>query len=67
MAVIETLKSPLLRQTRYDSEEDILMVRLKEGIVDHAEKHGDVLVHFDTQGKMLLIEIFHAKAKLSFG
>jgi len=46
---------------RYDEEADVLTVVLKEkGKLSHAEEAGDVVVHFDQNGKPLFIEILRA-------
>jgi uncharacterized protein YuzE len=46
---------------RYDSDADVLTVILKEkGKLSHAEEVGDIVVHFDEDGKPLFMEILKA-------
>ena len=43
---------------RYDEEADVLTIVLKEkGKLSHAEEMGDIVVHFDENGKPLFMEI----------
>jgi uncharacterized protein YuzE len=46
---------------RYDSDADVLTVILKEkGKLSHTEEVGDIVVHFDEDGKPLFMEILKA-------
>ena len=46
---------------RYDGDADVLTVILKEkGKLSHAEEVGDIVVHFDEDGKPLFMEILKA-------
>jgi len=46
---------------RYDADADVLTVVLREkGKLSHAEEMGDIVVHFDVDGKPLFMEILRA-------
>ena len=46
---------------KYDDEADILTVIIAEhGKLSHAEELGDIVVHFDEDGKPLFMEILKA-------
>jgi len=46
---------------KYDADADVLTVILKEkGKLSHAEDVGDIVVHFDENGKPLFMEILKA-------
>ena len=46
---------------KYDDEADILMVVIAEkGKLSYAEEVGDIIVHFDENGKPLFMEILKA-------
>ena len=46
---------------KYDGDSDVLTVVLKEkGRLSHAEEVGDIVVHFDKDGKPLFMEILKA-------
>ncbi|MHC1628549.1 MAG: DUF2283 domain-containing protein [Candidatus Nezhaarchaeales archaeon] len=46
---------------KYDDEADIITIMLEaKGKVSHAEEVGDIVVHFDENGKPLFIEILKA-------
>jgi len=46
---------------KYDEDADVLTIILKEkGKLSHAEEVGDVIVHFDENGKPLFMEILKA-------
>jgi len=46
---------------KYDEDADVLTVILKEkGKLSHAEEVGDIIVHFDENGKPLFMEILKA-------
>lgn len=45
----------------YDGEADVLTIVLREkGKLSHAEEMGDIVVHFDKDGKPLFMEILKA-------
>ena len=46
---------------RYDEDADVLTIVVKEkGKLSHAEEVGDIIVHFDKNGKPLFLEILKA-------
>jgi uncharacterized protein YuzE len=46
---------------KYDGDADVLTIVLKEkGKLSHAEEVGDIVVHFDEDGKPLFMEILKA-------
>jgi len=46
---------------KYDDEADVIMIILEgEGKLSHAEEVGDIIVHFDEDGKPLFMEILKA-------
>jgi len=46
---------------KYDDEADVLTVIVAErGKLSHAEEVGDLVVHFDEEGKPLFVEILRA-------
>jgi uncharacterized protein YuzE len=46
---------------KYDGDADVLTIILKgKGKLSHAEELGDVIVHFDKDGKPLFMEILKA-------
>ena len=46
---------------KYDDEADILTVVVaKKGKLSYAEEEGDIIVHFDENGKPLFMEILKA-------
>jgi len=46
---------------KYDDDADVLTVILKEkGKLSYAEEIGDIVVHFDENGKPLFMEILKA-------
>ena len=46
---------------RYDPEADVLLLVLKgKGKLSHAEEFGDIVVHFDKNGKPLFLEVLNA-------
>ena len=51
----------MLYKVKYDSEADALTVIVAEtGKLSHAEEVGDIIVHFDENGKPLFMEILNA-------
>lgn len=47
-------------KTRYDKEEDILMIFLGKGKIDDAQQTGNVIAHLSKKGELLLLEILDA-------
>jgi uncharacterized protein YuzE len=46
---------------KYDEEADVLSVIIAEkGKLSHAEEFGDIVVHFDENGRPLFMEILKA-------
>jgi uncharacterized protein YuzE len=46
---------------KYDGDADVLTIIVKEkGRLSHAEEVGDIIVHFDADGKPLFMEILKA-------
>jgi uncharacterized protein YuzE len=52
-------------QVSYNRKEDILVLELSQGVVDHAEEAGPLIVHFSAEGKLILLEILEASEFLS--
>jgi len=51
----------MVYKIKYDCDADVLTVILKEkGKLSHAEEVGDIVVHFDEDGKPLFMEILKA-------
>jgi len=51
----------MVYKIKYDEDADVLTIILKEkGKLSHAEEVGDVIVHFDKDGKPLFMEILKA-------
>jgi len=48
-------------KVKYDEESDVLTVVVAEkGKLSHAEEMGDIVVHFDENGRPLFMEILRA-------
>jgi len=48
-------------KVKYDEESDVLTVVVAEkGKLSHAEEMGDIVVHFDEDGRPLFMEILRA-------
>jgi uncharacterized protein YuzE len=51
----------MVYKIKYDEEADVLTVVVaEEGKLSHAEEVGDLIVHFDENGKLLFIEVLRA-------
>ena len=51
----------MVYKIKYDGDADVLTIILKgKGELSHAEEVGDVIVHFDKDGKPLFMEILKA-------
>ena len=54
-------ESVMAYKIKYDENADVLTIILKgKGKLSHAEEVGDVIVHFDKDGKPLSMEILKA-------
>ena len=42
---------------KYNREVDILLIRISDAPVDHAEENGGVISHFASDGRPVLLEI----------
>jgi len=49
----------------YNRKEDILVLELSPGVVDHAEESGPLIAHFSAEGKLVLLEILEASEFLA--
>ena len=47
---------------RYDKEDDVLMIWFSKDQIDYAEQTKDVIVHFSSKNKPVLMEILDASA-----
>jgi hypothetical protein len=50
-----------MSKIRYSKDVDVLLVELSDEPVDYAEESGPVVVHFSSQGRPVLLEIFNAR------
>ena len=58
--------SVMAYKIKYDVDADVLTVILREkGKLSHAEEVGDIIVHFDEDGKPLFMEILKASKIVS--
>ena len=55
---MENIKKNL--KTRYDEEDDALMIFLGKGKIDDAQQTGNIIAHFSKSGQLLLLEILKA-------
>jgi len=44
-------------KAQYNREDDVLLLYLSEGKIDHAEEADGVIVHFSADGRPLLLEL----------
>ena len=49
----------------YNRKEDILVLELSQGVVDHAEESGPLIAHFSAGGELVLLEILEASEFLA--
>lgn len=49
----------------YDREQDIMLLELSSGAIEHAEKAEPIIVHFSKTDKPVLLEILDASEVLS--
>jgi len=52
-------------KAQYNREDDVLMLFLSEGNIDHAEEADGIIVHFSTDDRPVLLEILDANDLLS--
>jgi hypothetical protein len=52
-------------QAVYNREDDVLLLELAEGTIDHAEDADGIIVHFSTEDRPLLIEVLDASDLLA--
>lgn len=50
--------------TRYDKDDDVLMVWFTKKPVEYAEQTGDIIMHFTKDNHPVLMEILNASAFL---
>ncbi|MBC7227538.1 MAG: DUF2283 domain-containing protein [Thermoflexales bacterium] len=50
---------------RYDWEEDILLIEMSEGRIDHAEQSDSLIAHLTADGRIVLLEILDASRFLT--
>lgn len=50
---------------KYDREVDILLIELSKDKIDYAEEAGNMIIHFSSKNKPVLIEILDASEFLS--
>ena len=46
----------------YDAEADALVLKVRPGRPDHGEQDGNVITHYDRDGKVVEIELLDASA-----
>ena len=47
-------------KTRYDKEDDVLMIFLGKGKIDDTQQTGNMIAHLSKKGELLLLEILNA-------
>ena len=47
-------------KTRYDREDDALMIFLGKGKIDDTQQTGNMIAHLSNKGEVLLLEILNA-------
>jgi uncharacterized protein YuzE len=52
-------------KAQYNREDDVLMIYLGEGAIEHAEETDGIIVHFTAKNQPVLIEILDASEFLS--
>jgi len=52
-------------KVQYDREDDVLMIHLSRGKIDHAEEVDGVIIHFSSKDRPLLLEILDASRFLA--
>lgn len=50
-----------MRKIRYSKDVDALIIELSNKPIDYAEEEGQMIVHFDKDGELVLLEILDAK------
>lgn len=46
--------------TRYDKDDDVLMIFLGKGKIDDTQQTGNMIAHLSKKGEVLLLEILNA-------
>ena len=52
-------------KAQYNREDDVLLLYVGEGKIDHAEESDGVIVHFSTEDRPVLLEVLDASDLLS--
>jgi hypothetical protein len=52
-------------KAQYNREDDVLMLHLSEGEIDHAEESDQVIIHFSTDDHPVLLEVLDASDLLA--
>ena len=47
-------------KVRYNRKEDILVLEVSKGSIDHAEESGPIIAHFSADDRLVLLEILEA-------
>jgi uncharacterized protein YuzE len=47
-------------KVQYNREDDVLMIHLAEGDIDHAEEVDGLIVHLSANGRPVLLEVLDA-------
>ena len=47
-------------KVRYNRKEDILVLEVSKGSIDHAQESGPIIAHFSADDKLVLLEILEA-------
>ena len=50
-----------MRNIRYSSDVDVLLIELSEKKIDYAEEEGQMIIHLPKDGESVLLEILDAK------
>ena len=56
----------MVYKARYDPEADVLLLVFRdEGRIDHAEEVGDMVIHYGSNGEIIMVEILNASKVVS--
>jgi hypothetical protein len=47
-------------KVRYNRKEDILVLEVSKGSIDHAKESGPIIAHFSADDRLVLLEILEA-------
>jgi len=53
-----------MSKVSYSKDADALLIELSDGAIDHAEQHGNVILHLSSSGAPVLLEILDARQLL---